>query len=114
MLTLWYKCATGLFVLKKLSLKIRWLVIWIEIFSKKHCERFGGFAESAYLCTRFRERTENKFNSESIETRDSGSGMMYRNRRTFSSAGSERLPYKQRVGGSNPSTPTKKSTHLAR
>ena len=24
----------------------------------------------------------------------------------FSSAGSERLPYKQRVGGSNPSTPT--------
>ena len=27
--------------------------------------------------------------------------------RTFSSAGSERLPYKQRVGGSNPSTSTK-------
>ena len=26
--------------------------------------------------------------------------------RAFSSAGSERLPYKQRVGGSNPSTPT--------
>jgi hypothetical protein len=26
----------------------------------------------------------------------------------FSSAGSEHLPYKQRVGGSNPSTPTKK------
>ncbi len=25
----------------------------------------------------------------------------------FSSAGSEHLPYKQRVGGSNPSTPTK-------
>ncbi len=24
----------------------------------------------------------------------------------FSSAGSEHLPYKQRVGGSNPSTPT--------
>ncbi len=31
-----------------------------------------------------------------------------RNRkREFSSAGSEHLPYKQRVGGSNPSTPTK-------
>ena len=30
-------------------------------------------------------------------------------RRAFSSAGSEHLPYKQRVGGSNPSTPT---THL--
>ena len=27
--------------------------------------------------------------------------------RAFSSAGSERLPYKQRVGGSNPSTPTR-------
>ena len=26
--------------------------------------------------------------------------------REFSSAGSEHLPYKQRVGGSNPSTPT--------
>ena len=28
--------------------------------------------------------------------------------RAFSSAGSEHLPYKQRVGGSNPSTPTNK------
>ena len=27
--------------------------------------------------------------------------------RALSSAGSERLPYKQRVGGSNPSAPTK-------
>ena len=29
-------------------------------------------------------------------------------KREFSSAGSEHLPYKQRVGGSNPSTPTAK------
>ena len=29
--------------------------------------------------------------------------------RAFSSAGSEHLPYKQRVGGSNPSTPTKEN-----
>ena len=29
--------------------------------------------------------------------------------RAFSSAGLEHLPYKQRVGGSNPSTPTRKS-----
>ena len=29
-------------------------------------------------------------------------------KREFSSAGSEHLPYKQRVGGSNPSTPTEK------
>ena len=28
--------------------------------------------------------------------------------RAFSSAGSEHLPYKQRVGGSNPSTPTER------
>ena len=28
-------------------------------------------------------------------------------KREFSSAGLEHLPYKQRVGGSNPSTPTK-------
>ena len=34
--------------------------------------------------------------------------------RAFSSAGSEHLPYKQRVGGSNPSTPTLLSSiHLA-
>ena len=29
--------------------------------------------------------------------------------RALSSAGSERLPYKQRVGGSNPSAPTNKA-----
>ncbi len=33
---------------------------------------------------------------------------LLRKARAFSSAGSEHLPYKQRVGGSNPSTPTKK------
>ena len=32
--------------------------------------------------------------------------------RAFSSAGSEHLPYKQRVGGSNPSTPTKEKELL--
>ena len=31
---------------------------------------------------------------------------LLRRTRAFSSAGSEHLPYKQRVGGSNPSTPT--------
>ena len=33
-------------------------------------------------------------------------------KREFSSAGSEHLPYKQRVGGSNPSTPTKQRRRL--
>ena len=32
--------------------------------------------------------------------------------RAFSSAGSEHLPYKQRVGGSNPSTPTKERSQV--
>ena len=32
---------------------------------------------------------------------------LFEETRAFSSAGSEHLPYKQRVGGSNPSTPTK-------
>ena len=31
--------------------------------------------------------------------------------RELSSAGSERLPYKQRVGGSNPSAPTEETTY---
>ena len=33
-------------------------------------------------------------------------------KRAFSSAGSEHLPYKQRVGGSNPSTPTLKKSFV--
>ena len=33
---------------------------------------------------------------------------LYKKARAFSSAGSEHLPYKQRVGGSNPSTPTRR------
>ena len=32
----------------------------------------------------------------------------FEKQRALSSAGSEHLPYKQRVGGSNPSAPTKK------
>ena len=35
-------------------------------------------------------------------------------KRAFSSAGSEHLPYKQRVGGSNPSTPTTMATYSIR
>ena len=43
---------------------------------------FARFGKNAYLCNRLQEA------------------------RAFSSAGLEHLPYKQRVGGSNPSTPT--------
>ena len=54
----------------------------IAYFLKKHREKFGGVQKSHYLCNRLRQV------------------------RAFSSAGLEHLPYKQRVGGSNPSTPT--------
>ena len=47
-------------------------------------EKFGRYQETPYLCNGFSEQ------------------------RTLSSAGLERLPYKQRVGGSNPSASTKK------
>ena len=46
---------------------------------------FGAYKKNLYLCIAFE-------NDEGF--------------RAFSSAGSEHLPYKQRVGGSNPSTPT--------
>ena len=46
---------------------------------------FGRFAKTLYLCNRLRQV------------------------RALSSVGSERLPYKQRVGGSNPSAPTQES-----
>ena len=49
---------------------------------KKKAKKFGHIKKKQYLCTRFRKE------------------------RAFSSAGLEHLPYKQRVGGSNPSTPT--------
>ncbi len=53
-----------------------------HFFSKKSREKFCEFEKPSYLCTRKQET------------------------RAFSSVGLEHLPYKQRVGGSNPSTPT--------
>ena len=55
--------------------------------SKKNPQKFCRYHKKRYLCTAFQN--------------DGGF-------RAFSSAGSEHLPYKQRVGGSNPSTPTTK------
>ena len=52
---------------------------------KNNGENFWRYQNKPYLCIAFETETL----------------------RTFSSAGSERLPYKQRVGGSNPSTSTK-------
>ena len=56
---------------------------------KISCKIFCSYHKKQYLCSAFQ-------NNEGF--------------RAFSSAGSEHLPYKQRVGGSNPSTPTEKST----
>ena len=56
--------------------------IFSRNFLKIIVEKFGGIKKTSYLC-----------NAKA--------------KRAFSSAGSEHLPYKQRVGGSNPSTPTK-------
>ena len=61
-----------------------------SIFIQKKLTEICSFKINAYLCTRFQEQKSFK-------------------KRAFSSAGSEHLPYKQRVGGSNPSTPTRNS-----
>ena len=58
----------------------------IEEKRKISCKIFCSYHKKQYLCSAFQ-------NDEGF--------------RAFSSAGSEHLPYKQRVGGSNPSTPTK-------
>ena len=55
---------------------------FFEIKMKKVAVKFGGNKKCSYLCNRLQEV------------------------RAFSSAGLEHLPYKQRVGGSNPSAPT--------
>ena len=52
------------------------------------------FYKTAYLCNR------------KTETSTAKRGREPEGEWTLSSAGSERLPYKQRVGGSNPSAPT--------
>ena len=58
---------------------------------------FGNYKYNVYFCTRNYCMTLRPF---CITFHDCTF-------RAFSSAGSEHLPYKQRVGGSNPSTPTK-------
>ena len=94
---------------------------------------FGRFGNLSYLCTRFRNRRPSQcawtvFRKERFRgiaqlvaflvwdqavACSSHAAPTYRTKalmcllRALSSAGSERLPYKQRVGGSNPSAPTK-------
>ena len=67
---------------------------FFAVSAKKITKTFGRYKKSLYLCTRFRERNNATPSDAKLE-------------RALSSAGSEHLPYKQRVGGSNPSAPTK-------
>ncbi len=61
-------------------------ICFYVIFFQKKAVKICGFKKCSYLCIAFEKE------------------------RALSSAGSERLPYKQRVGGSNPSAPTVKTT----
>ena len=67
----------------------------LHIFEKKKVTTLCQYAKSPYLCNR------------KTETRAAKRGRTLQEAHwTLSSAGSERLPYKQRVGGSNPSAST--------
>ena len=84
MLVLLYDCLILMFVGF-----IFWFVsiqscFFMICFYEKRAIIFGVIKKQCYFCTRLT------------------------NVRAFSSAGLEHLPYKQRVGGSNPSTPTKR------
>ena len=90
---------------------------------KKSARNVCRFKIKLYLCNRNRERYNGRLAQlvQSICLTSRGSAVRIRQRPlryeidsrkpfwAFSSAGSEHLPYKQRVGGSNPSTPTKKN-----
>ena len=90
---------------------------------KKSIGNVCRFKIKQYLCNRNRERYDGRLAQlvQSICLTSRGSAVRIRQRPlrykfdsrkpfwAFSSAGSEHLPYKQRVGGSNPSTPTKKN-----
>ena len=60
-----------------------------------------------YTFTLSKAKKETK--SLDISQKSSTFAPAYQKVGAFSSVGSEHLPYKQRVGGSNPSTPTKGS-----
>ena len=63
------------------------------VISKKNMKLFCQFKKLPYLCTAIRKRGTER-------------GALMTTNWALSSAGSERLPYKQRVGGSTPSAPT--------
>ena len=97
--------------------KIKKKCTFLKNFSRNVCK----FKKKPYLCIAFETRDIGRLAQlvQSICLTSRGSAVRIRQRplektsllidkefRAFSSAGSEHLPYKQRVGGSNPSTPT--------
>ena len=91
------------------------LSFYFPSLKKKSLVLFCTFTRKSYLCSAFGKRHAKAVES-GCSTVGSILGLGPRGRtfeschpdqqRAFSSAGSEHLPYKQRVGGSNPSTPT--------
>ncbi len=70
---------------------------------KKNSKIFCHLTKMTYLCIAFQE------NKRQVWQKSKEKAI-----RAFSSAGSEHLPYKQGVTGSNPVTPTIKIKHLSK
>ena len=70
-----------------------WLML--NLFFEESCRKIWSKRKSSYLCSPI------------------GNALVSRTRE-LSSVGSERLPYKQRVGGSTPSAPTSKDSEILR
>ena len=98
---------------------ISWFLLLIKSFLKNNMQNVWRFQKKPYLCIAFETEVYGRLAQlvQSICLTSRGSAVRIRQRphkiqalsfikRAFSSAGSEHLPYKQRVGGSNPSTPT--------
>ena len=67
----------------------------LNLFFEESCRKIWSKRKSSYLCSPI------------------GNALVSRTRE-LSSVGSERLPYKQRVGGSTPSAPTSKDSEILR
>ena len=83
-------------------------------------ETFAQFKKTFYLCIAFQGKHLTREAGSNFQTphergwkKQESSNSYSKSLWALSSAGSERLPYKQRVGGSNPSAPThwKSSTY---
>ena len=101
---------------------ISWFLLLIKSFLKNNMQNVWRFQKKTYLCIAFETEVYGRLAQlvQSIWFTPRGSGVRIpqrpqripntsANKRALSSAGSEHLVYTQRVGGSNPSAPTKRS-----